>query len=477
MSRTQLACVIATAVLPRQGETFTESPAASEPLARPEAYLLAVLECDRPTSGSSRHCLRGLREVALGRGSERSAVRDGDCLAIAVPSGWISASHARIHREGESWHLEDLGSRNGTRINGTPVVHHVLADGDLIEAGRVLFLFRSALHAPPETALDLDTRTTVFPMPELGTVVPALAGELDALARIAASNVPVLVRGETGTGKELAARAVHAVSKRTGAFVAVNCGAIPASLMESALFGHVKGAFSGAVRDEPGFARAAGDGTLFLDEVGDLPLASQAALLRVLQEGEVTPVGATRPLAVDLRVVAATHQPLEALVARGVFRSDLLARLDGFTFVLPPLRERREDMGLLVGNLLRTAPAPRSEIQLSVEVGRALLRYEWPLNVRELRHCLARACALAGDAPRIELAHLPPHVSAALGDPSRAQPALPEQPEARLRAQVEALLAEHGGDVAQVARVLGKARMQVYRWCKRFGIDPGQYRK
>jgi len=205
--------------------------------------------------------------------------------------------------------------------------------------------------------------------------------------------------------------------------------------------------------------------------------------LRVLQEGEVVPVGSTRAVAVDLRVVAATHQPLEALVARGAFRTDLLARLDGFTYVLPPLRERREDIGLIVADLLRAIlPQPDASFELSADVGRALLAYGWPLNIRELRHCLARGVALAQGGV-LELGHLPKAVASAASTSTAGQAA--DEPagvdaeareDARLRDQLGALLATHHGNVAEVARAMGKARMQVHRWMKRFGIDPKRYR-
>jgi DNA-binding NtrC family response regulator len=461
----------------RKDQTFTESPHASAPLAPPEAYLFVVLECDRPLSGSSRHCLRAVGEVILGRGEERAAVRDGNRLALTIPSQWLSNEHARLRHQGEQWVLEDLGSRNGTSVNGQSVAHVALADGDVIEAGRTLLVFREALHAPPAEPVDIDTRTTQFAHPGLGTLVPGIASEMEALASIAASPLPVLLRGETGTGKELLARAVHALSGRAGAFVPVNCGAIPGELVESHLFGHTKGAFSGAVRQETGFVQAAHGGTLFLDEIGDLPAASQAALLRVLQESEVVPVGSTRAVRIDLRVVAATHQPLESLIARNVFRTDLLARLDGFTFRLHPLRERREDLGLLVANLLQAASGASRVPTLATAVGRALLRYSWPLNIRELGHCLSRACALARGGGSIELSHLPAPVRDAL-DANIDGPAStdPEADDARLRAQLEALLVEHRGNIARVARALGKARMQVHRWLKRFEIDPERYR-
>src|SRR5437588_230906 len=169
----------------------------------------------------------------------------------------------------------------------------------------------------------------------------------------ARARIPVLLLGETGTGKELIARAVHDLSGRTGPFLAVNCGALPETLVESELFGYRKGAFSGAYEDRPGLVRSSDKGTLLLDEIGSLPLPAQAALLRVLQEEEVVPVGATRPLRVNLRVVAATHEDLGVLASQELFRADLLARLSGFTLDLPPVRERREDVGLFLTSLLR----------------------------------------------------------------------------------------------------------------------------
>ena len=456
-------------------ETFTESQGLSAPLAAPQAYLFVVLEGERPRAGSSRHCLSGVTEMVVGRGPDRAATREGARLALTFPSGWLSTAHLRLCLQNGRWHLEDLGSRNGTWVNGKGVAHLALSDGDVIEAGRAFMLFRDALHGPATPVLDLDTRTASFPAPGLATLIPALAGEIDALVHIGGSPIPVLLRGETGTGKEVAARALHARSKRAGAFVPVNCGAIPQALVESHLFGHVRGAFSGATRDELGFARAADGGTLFLDEIGDLPSASQAALLRVLQDGVVTPVGSTRAVKADLRVISATHRPLEALVARGAFRADLFARLDGFTFVLPPLRERREDTGLLVDGLLQ-AVSPAEGQQLAPEVGRALLRYDWPLNVRELGHCLARACALARGEPRLELRHLPPQLRGQPEEPPGAD-GRADANEERLRAQLEGLLVQHDGNIAEVARSVGKARMQVHRWLKRFAIDPTRYRR
>jgi DNA-binding NtrC family response regulator len=458
-------------------DTVTETPSDQHyALARPEPYLIVALESDRPLSGSSRHCLRGVTEVLLGRGEERAVRREAERLLLSLASHRTSTRHARIVRTPAGFRLEDLGSRNGTWVNGRAIQHLVLRDGDLLEIGRTFAIFRESLHGPATTAPDFDSRNAGEAEPGLLSLLPGVADDFAALSRIARSKVPVLLRGETGTGKEVTARAVHALSRRTGPFVAVNCAAIPATLIESQLFGHAKGAFSGATRDEPGFVRAASAGTLFLDEIGDLPAASQAALLRVLQESEVVPVGTTRPVPVDLRVVAATNRPLEALVSAGGFRTDLLARLDGFTHVLPPLRERKEDLGLLVGALLRQL-APDASPTLSPDVARAMFRYRWPHNIRELGQCLARALTLAGNPATLERSHLPQAVSQELDrSPSLAPAPAPKQPETALQSQLEGLLVQHRGNVAEVARSMGKARMQIQRWMKRFSLDPNQYR-
>jgi len=287
------------------------------------------------------------------------------------------------------------------------------------------------------------------------------------------SPVSVVLHGESGTGKEVVARAIHELSGRAGAFVAVNCGALPDTLVESELYGHKKGAFSGALEDRPGLVRSADRGTLFLDEIGDLPLPAQAAFLRVLQEREVMPVGATRPVPVDFRLVAATHRNLEALADKGDFRPDLLARISGFTVTLPPLRARREDLGLLVGALLRRlAPEKAAQVTLACDAARALCRHAWPLNIRELQQCLSVSAALS---PRgvIEAEHLP-IASAAASRPAVAEREL-DDPEA-LRKTLVALLEQHRGNISYVARDLGKARMQIHRWMRRFNLDPDAFR-
>ena len=293
---------------------------------------------------------------------------------------------------------------------------------------------------------------------------------------MAPTRVPVVLQGETGTGKELAARALHVWSGRAGPFVAVNCGALPEPLAESELFGVRRGAYTGASEDRPGLVRASSGGTLLLDEVGELPPGVQVKLLRVLQENEVAPVGSPQPVRVDLRVVAATHRDLEGLVEAGTFRRDLFARLTGLEVELPPLRERRGDLGLLVPALLRRAGAPAG-LQFSREAMRALFRWEWPHNVRELEKALALSVALAGGG-RVELDHLPEPVRSA-PEPTPEAPADPSTLSAadlERRTRLIALLREHGGNISAVARQMGVARMQIQRWCRRFQVDPASFR-
>jgi transcriptional regulator of acetoin/glycerol metabolism len=247
----------------------------------------------------------------------------------------------------------------------------------------------------------------------------------------------------------------------------VNCGAIPENLVESELFGYRKGAFTGALEDRPGLVRSADGGTLLLDEIGDLPLSAQAALLRVLQEDEVTPVGGTRPQKIDLRIVAATHRELQALARERKFRDDLLARLSGFVVRLPPLRERREDLGLLTAAILRKASV---ETPLSVEAARALLAYDWPGNVRELEKALQSAAVLS-EGEAIELEHLPE----LLHTPKESGPLGAE--EQGRRDELVTLLRQYAGNVTQVARKMGKARQQIQRWLRRYGLDALHFRR
>ncbi|MFY0563005.1 sigma 54-interacting transcriptional regulator [Archangium lansingense] len=466
--------------MPPDDETLSnQGPESQAPAARPRQFLLVVMEMEDPLAPPCLYGLEALDEVLLGRGASRVWSRQEHegrrQLVLQLPDRWMSREHARLMRAGDQWMLEDVNSKNGLRVNDEPRTRGWLADGDLLELGHTLLLFRETASTGPAFAPDASAGEPRVPVPGFATMNPGLLQELAKLARVARTPVPVVLEGETGTGKELLARAYHALSERPGEFVAVNCGALPDTLVQSELFGYRKGAFSGASEDRLGLVRSSDRGTLFLDEIGELPLPAQASLLRVLQESEVLPVGGTRPLPVDLRVVAATNRDLGRMVREGTFRSDLLARLSGLRLWIPPLRERREDLGLLVAELLRrlVPPGARSP-SFTPAAARALFRHDWPRNVRELEHGLALAVALSPE--RIDLEHLPAELQAE--PPGRATKAEPPKTSTQdqERDELLTLLRKHRGNVSQIAEALGTSRAQVHRLFKRHGLDPQGFR-
>ena len=297
---------------------------------------------------------------------------------------------------------------------------------------------------------------------------------LSLAARVAPTGLTVLVLGETGTGKEVVAREVHRLSGRGGPFVAVNVAALPDTLAESELFGHARGAFTGADRERKGLVEASSGGTLFLDEVGELSPPVQAKLLRVLQEREVRRLGETRERTVDLRVVAATHRDLPSLVRAGRFREDLLWRFAGAEVRLAPLRERPRDVAALAQRFLAGRGA------LSPAARERLLRHEWPGNVRELFSALESALALAGEDGRISEEHLPaalrgagPAAEDSPGAPVRAGPGAGRYAkalESARRAVIARALAESGGNRSRAAAWLGVSRQTLLYEMKKLGI-------
>ncbi len=450
-----------------------ESPA-DEAGAAPQ--LIVALAGETITGALSRHLLAGVDVVEIGRGRSLAATRRAGTvrrLELALPDRAVSSAHLRINVIRGAWIAQDLGAKNPALHNGRPLGEARLLDGDIVEVGRTILVFRDAVR-PVDGPPDATTTELASHLPGLTTLSGPLASALRTLAGVATTTLPLVLHGATGAGKEVVARAVHAASKRSGPFVAVNCGAIPAQLVESELFGHRRGAFSGALADRAGHVRSSDGGTLFLDEIADLPLPAQAALLRVLQAREVVPVGDSLPIAVDLRVITASHAELRARVADGRFRADLLARLDGVTVTLPSLAERREDLGLLIAQLLRKASATP---ELTALAARAIFAHDWPGNVRELEMTLARAVALA-DGAALGPAQLPPAVLAAIDEQARAPAAVEALSEAdvALRARVIAALTEHGGNISATARALGKTRWQIHRWMRAFAIDPVSFR-
>ncbi|MGH9599678.1 MAG: sigma-54-dependent transcriptional regulator [Terracidiphilus sp.] len=303
------------------------------------------------------------------------------------------------------------------------------------------------------------------------------------IERVAASEARVCIYGETGTGKELVARTLHEKSQRAaGPFVTLNCAAIPAELIESELFGHEKGSFTGATQRHTGKFEQAHRGTLFLDEIGDMPAAMQAKLLRVLEEGEVERIGVAKPTAVDVRVVVATHRNLDQLVESGAFRRDLYHRVVVFPVELPPLRERCEDLPALVEHFVRQVSAQNGwkPAAFSTQAIDALKEYAWPGNIRELRNVVERLLLLSGaevTADDVRLALPATRSSAIVGSkaPGAADESGPlaQRVLAFERAAVLAELEKHCRNVTQTAKALGLERSHLYKKCQQLGIDLG----
>ena len=304
---------------------------------------------------------------------------------------------------------------------------------------------------------------------------PAMKVHFRQIQQAAATDVTVLIQGESGTGKELAARAIHEASARApGPFVAVHCSALPESLLESELFGHVKGAFTGAVRDNPGRFELAQGGTLFLDEIGELTPLIQVKLLRALEQREVERLGEGRPRPVDVRLVAATHRDLKQMVADGRMREDFFFRIRVFPLVVPPLRDRREDVPVLATHLLREIDRkggrkrrgrPRGFTAAAME---RLVRAPWPGNVRELRNAIEYACVVA-ESERIDIRDLPPdleeHAGAVAG--ATAPPPAPQSSRMPDANEIEQALEAAGGRISEAARRLGISRVTLWRRRKR----------
>ncbi len=366
------------------------------------------------------------------------------------------------------------------RPDGTPV--------QVRQYTRVFEGERGALHvlalegrteSAVEPALDLPPDAVLFH--GLHSRDPAMLRVFETVRNIAETDATVLVRGESGTGKELVARAVHAESlRRKAPFVAVNCAAFTPTLLESELFGHVKGAFTGAVANRRGIFAQADGGTLFLDEVAEIPLELQAKLLRVLQERTFVPVGGVEPVTVDVRVVAATHRALREEVKAGRFREDLLYRLRVVPVFLPPLRERRLDIELLLREFLRryNARGPRHVTRIAPEAMRALFEHSWPGNVRELQNVVEYAFAVSR-REELVLEDLPPELreGAVRREASRERPAdrpaaepAPRRDTSGEAERVGRALEAAGGDVTRAAEILGVSRTTFWRMRKRAGV-------
>jgi DNA-binding NtrC family response regulator len=387
-------------------------------------------------------------------------------LVIDEPT--VSRFHCEIQVDARGTRVRDLDSKNGTLLDGTKVIEGFLRGGSLLRLGRSTLRFELALE---RNRLPLSEKSA------FGSLVgdsPAMRVVFALLERAAKSDATVLIQGETGTGKEGTAEAIHDESQRQkGPFVVLDCSAIPENLLESELFGHEKGSFTGAANRRIGAFEEASGGTIFLDEIGELPLDLQPKLLRVLESREVRRVGGNAVVPVDVRVIAATNRDLRAEVNAGRFRSDVYYRLAVVKIQLPPLRSRPEDIPLLAETMLRSlgADAATQKSLTTPEFIAALQRAAWPGNVRELRNYLERCMVFQQPLPLSEAT--PPAETAAKIDPTLSYAEARRQSlEDFERRYVEALVAFHKGKVSQAARAAGMARVYLYRLMQRHGIKP-----
>jgi DNA-binding NtrC family response regulator len=391
---------------------------------------------------------------------------------VVLTDAFVSRRHCSVSPAATGFSITDLGSSNGTVIDGVSVSKVVAPPGVALRIGKTLVQLM-----PADEVVDIPPSTNDHFGGLYGNSV-AMRQVFAILERASKSSAPVLFLGESGTGKELMARGVHDASPRAkGPFVVFDCGASTETLIESDLFGHTKGAFTGAASDRVGAFAAAHGGTLFLDEIGDLPVGLQPKLLRMLEAGEVVPLGGRKSEKYDVRVVAATHRDVFGEVARGGFRGDLYYRLAVVEVHVPPLRQRSGDLRKLIAMFLAKAGAP----QLASQVGGAALdrleRYHWPGNVRELRNVITRAVALAG--PDDDFQSLPFVLRPTVAAPDEALSFKADRPFHDAKDEVVAkfereyltdLVQRAGGNLSQAARIAGLERKFLYKLLERAGL-------
>jgi DNA-binding NtrC family response regulator len=405
---------------------------------------------------------RGLEWESSG---DRCSIGSHPASDLVLDDPTVSRFHCEIAVDRRGARVRDLGSLNGTTVDGTRVVEAYLRNGSIVRLGRTALRF--ALEAS-QNSFAVSERHAFGAL--VGESI-AMRAAFALLERVAASDSTVLIEGETGTGKEVAAESIHQASARSeGPLVVVDCGAVPPNLLESSLFGHEKGAFTGADQRRTGAFEEAAGGTIFLDEIGELPIELQPKLLRVLERRQIQRVGSSAHKSVDVRILAATNRDLRAMVNAGTFRADLYYRLAVVRVRLPALRERPEDIPRLVSHFLSVfrAPAEARERLTAPEFVSSLCRAAWPGNVRELRNALERCLVLD------QLAFEPERA------PDAAGPALDldlPYDEARRRALDEfeqrylrGLLAAHRDNVSQAARAAGVGRVYLHRLLKRHSL-------
>ncbi len=418
-----------------------------------EAGLIVVHSPDE-TAYQAFHALDPV--VTLGRRDE------GGAATVQLADTRISREHAEVRwrADGRGCEVRDLKSRNGTFVDGRRVTSDVAPLGAVLRVGDSFF---EVAIRPPELAHPLFVGRSA-----------ALARLVGDVRRAATSDANVLVEGETGTGKELVAEALHQLGGAPGKLVAINCASIPPAIAESFLFGHRKGAFTGATQDSPGVFEQSHDGTLFLDELGELRADLQAKLLRVLETRQFTPLGAAAPRTTNARFVSATNARLRVQVQAGTFRADLFARVAGLELSVPPLRQRKSDIPILMTHFL-VQQIPGAKFVISANAMETLLNHDWPMNVRELRAIAGRLALAHPEGGTLRSADVAAVLQSSAAE-AAAEAAAPASATVPSRAELTALLQTHGGNVVKLAAHYGKDRKQIYRWLEQHGLDPRDFR-
>jgi DNA-binding NtrC family response regulator len=396
--------------------------------------------------------------------AKRCVVGRSETCEVRLEGAKISREHAEIAPVGSAFGIRDLSSRNGVWVNGQRVEAAALMIGDTLRLGEWVGVVVAGL-----------THDVVFG--EIGPGLlggPRLAAALAPARKLAEKGIPLVIQGATGTGKERVARALHAWSGRAGEYVGVNCAAIPGDLAEAELFGHTKGAFTGAERARLGFFRQADRGTLLLDEFLELAPRTQAKLLRVLEEAEVQPIGDNRAYSIDVLLLAATQQPLSEVVQSGQLRNDLVARLGVYTLRLPRLCERREDVAPLFMHFIRDPQTGQSK-QVDAELIEWLCAQSWTQNVRELEWVARAMVALHDEVACLSMEHLPPQYRYVSTTPrpaaASAKPGEAQDEDSQLFERLKQALDDNGGIVLRAAEALGITRQKAYRILGKQGIE------
>jgi transcriptional regulator with PAS, ATPase and Fis domain len=444
-------------------DTLVEEETRDEELPRPKAWLISIGSPEDNFAAAGRIIqLDQVRTVRFGRDEAAdglSLAESGSMLRVGVPFGWVSGEHAELTLREDTpagrFTLTDLGSRNGTllgveRISGTVR----LRPGDVFEVGRSFWMVREMglrnLGAPRLSELD-----------PTGTASPHLHHIHRTLHRLAKSSIPIVLRGETGTGKEYLAQAIHRTSGRSGALVTANLGGLSETRVESALFGE---------DGKPGLFEEADGGTLLLDELGELSASVQGKLLVALTEGRATRRGEQSARSFDVRLIASTLHDLQRMVESGRFRPDLFSRLSGFVAELPPLRSRREDIGMLVRAFVQELQREGRPTRLTSNAFRRLLRCAWPFNVRQLRQTLGTAALLASGDGTL--------TADALAEVLEQDDGLPQNPDEvrTLRDELVKTLARCAGDPEKIAKEMNRSTVQIQRWLERFALRSESFR-